>query len=81
MSDLISRQEAVEEAKELFEMGGCYCDKFSIVGMLNVLPPVQPEIIRCRDCAHADKYHHCSFVNWWTGPDDYCSRAERRKDG
>jgi len=44
MSDLISRQEAVKEVKELFEMGDCYCDKFSIVGMLNSLPSVQPTL-------------------------------------
>lgn len=45
MDDLISRQEAVKEARELFEMGDCYCDKFSIVGMLNSLPSAQPEPI------------------------------------
>ena len=43
MDDLISRQEAVKEARELFELGGCYCDRPSIVGMLNSLPSAQPE--------------------------------------
>ena len=42
MDDLISRQEAVKEARELFELGGCYCDRPSIVGMLNSLPPAHP---------------------------------------
>lgn len=41
--DLISRQQAIKEVKELFSMGDCYCDEYAIVGMLNTIPPVQPE--------------------------------------
>ena len=43
MDDSISRQAAIQEAKELFRMGDCYCDEHSIVGMLNSLPSVQSE--------------------------------------
>ena len=43
--DLISRAEAVEKAKECFDMGDCYCDKPAIIGMLNSLAPAQPELI------------------------------------
>lgn len=43
MSDTISRQAAIDEATRLFEMGDCYCDRASIVGMLNSLPSAQPE--------------------------------------
>ena len=41
---------------KLFSMGECYCDKFSIVGMLNSLPSAQPEIIRCKDCKYYIPY-------------------------
>ena len=41
--DLISRQQAIKEVKELFSMGDCYCDEYAIVGMLNTIPSVQSE--------------------------------------
>ena len=41
--DTISRQAAVEGSKELFALGGCYCDEYAIVGMLNSLPSAQSE--------------------------------------
>ena len=40
--DLISRQQAIKEVKELFSMGDCYCDEYAIIGMLNTIPSVQP---------------------------------------
>ena len=43
MDDTISRQAAIEGAKELFALGDCHCDEHSIVGMLNSLPSAQPE--------------------------------------
>ena len=43
MSDLIDRKIAVQGVRELFSMGDCYCDKLSIVGMLNGLPSAEPE--------------------------------------
>ena len=30
--------------------------------------------------ASTDDYCHCKYVTWWNGPDDYCSRAEKRGD-
>ena len=50
MSDLIRRQDAIEEVKALFEMGDCYCDKSSIVGMLNSLPVADEEKIATEYC-------------------------------
>lgn len=38
MDDLISRQAAVDKVRELFALGECHCDEYSIVGMLNSLP-------------------------------------------
>ena len=43
MSDLISREKAVQGVRELFSMGDCYCDELSIVGMLNGLSSIEPE--------------------------------------
>lgn len=43
-------------------------------------PPVQPEVIQCRDCKYADEYCHCSYTTWWNRPNDFCSRAERREE-
>lgn len=42
----------------------------------------QEEIIHCKDCKHYEKgWVHCNRVTWWNGKDDFCSMAERRKDG
>lgn len=43
MSDLIDRKIAIQGIRELFHLGECYCDEFSIVGMLNILPSAEPE--------------------------------------
>jgi len=43
MDDFISRKTAVQGVRELFSLGDCYCDEFSIVGMLNQLQSAQPE--------------------------------------
>lgn len=52
---------------------------------LENLPSVEPEIIMCKDCKH----HHyekdipyCDRINYGYGwkDNDYCSRAERRKN-
>lgn len=37
------------------------------------------EIVRCRDCKHADGYYHCDRVTHWNTGDDYCSRGEKRR--
>lgn len=46
MDKLISQQATIEEVKKLFEMGGCYCDRASIIGMLNSMPSAQPKLSR-----------------------------------
>lgn len=60
--DAVSRKEAVREAKELFKLGECHADEYSIVGMLNSLPSVQPEYKMdewCTDCKEYDHERHC----------------------
>lgn len=41
--DAISREEAIKSIKEQFSYGECYCDEYSIVGLMNNLPPVTPK--------------------------------------
>lgn len=49
------------------------------------LPPAQPEIIRCKDCKHRDKYGCCKHwkglamgdIPIATDDNDFCSNAER----
>jgi len=57
------------------------------------LPPAQPEIIYCKDCAcghcevwlcgdgSTDVYGYCGRTNFRVLPYDYCSRPKRRENG
>ena len=36
------------------------------------------EVVRCRDCKHADKFYHCSYMNKWNTADGYCYCGVRR---
>lgn len=40
---------------------------------------VESEIIRCRECKHYDG-RPCGIVDWYNTADDFCSRAERRRE-
>lgn len=86
MDDLISRQDAIDaiscditvtgrqNAELVAATIGAFADR------IKALPSAEPEIIRCKDCKYSsdDEYCHCSKVTWWTGENDFCSRAERR---
>lgn len=37
------------------------------------------ELVRCKDCRFNNT--HCKHVNWWNGPDDFCSCGRRKADG
>ncbi len=60
-NDLISRQAAI---KAVYDLPNCYngysdtYDKAWIIGLLEELPSAQPEIIRCKDCKHQEKFWH-----------------------
>ena len=100
MQGLISRQAALKElavyihlidkamGKGTLTDDDCMEAAKSVLGE-DELPAVQPEIIRCKDCAHRDEYGCCRY---WKGlamgdipiaTDDYdfCSMAKRRGDG
>lgn len=69
MSDYISRQAAIEALAEW---------KISPI----VLGPVPSadvvEVVRCKDCKHADKYYHCTYMNKWNTADGFCYCGEKR---
>ena len=109
MGDLISRQDAIDsvefgityakainkstgEVKELFKEGNKALNE--AVERLKELPSAEPEIIRCENCKHIQKWrseesakkfgqiYECArSVLACPKPDDFCSRAERRGEG
>ena len=95
MDDLISRQAAIDAADRADYTGLAIEDvkkvTDEVVKELKQLPPVQPEIIRCKDCKWYELPSHKIYENcvrWMKRngillpikPDDFCSRAERRED-
>lgn len=85
MTDLISRQAAIQEIREWqWRM-----PPEGMVDRINALPSEGPDIIRCKDCKHGSPngkygcrvYHYKRYETHDMEPDDFCSRAERRQDG
>ena len=95
MIDLISRHEAIDAIHEdiewLVEQGGrdlelpeCMERAKTILGDL---PSAEPEIIRCEECKHSERWYrnNCRCFLWSeTGigvfEDGFCNYAERRAD-
>lgn len=79
MSDLISRQEAID-AIERNAYRHTYLEQ--ITDIIAKLPTAEPEIIYCRDCKnHIGK--RCMQANHYTSDNDCCMtvfHAERRTD-
>lgn len=48
---LIDADALMADYKEAYRMGECYCDKPSIIGLLNAAPTIEAEpIVRCGEC-------------------------------
>ena len=84
MSDLISRQAAIEAI--MGEPTDAHYPSW-YAAQIEKLPAAQPEIIRCKDCRYYqdnnDGYPHinCKWdANETPDADDFCSGAERRTD-
>ena len=84
MDDLISRQAAIK--KILGQPPEPHYPSW-YAEQIKELPPAEPQIIRCKNCKHRDKYGCCKY---WVGltmgmpttatdDDDFCSHAERIK--
>ena len=96
MSDLISRQAAIDAVNCVTVMKGIRsgksvtaeavdCAKRIIADNIRQLPPIQPEIVRCKDCKYAEYIDDVKTL-WCTecgqgrtvAPYDFCSYGERR---
>lgn len=88
MDDLISRQMLLEYIHGE-PVGRLLCDKYNLDGLIEQLPPAQPEIIQCKDCEYWDttwqndyapNYHYCPMIDGTRRNDFYCAYAERREE-
>ena len=93
MADLIDRQAAIDALARVARKKFTLSDEFNhyLAGLMDgenairQLPSVQPEIIRCMDCKHRDKYGCCKYWEGWgmgyipiaTDDYDFCSYAKR----
>ena len=86
MSDLISRQAAIDALRNYLVGKNVPCDgtltcRLIENEVINKLPSAQPEIIRCRECkfASGDSRICMKFDHSPIGELDFCSFAERRE--
>ena len=80
-TDCISRQAAIDALKDWYD--GMIISSFrGIEKVIDALPPVQPDIIRCRNCkfASGDSRICMKFGHSPIGELDFCAWAERRTD-
>lgn len=95
MSDLISRQAAIERLKKhrkvfcknhmeftiLSDEDKARVDEIdNAIATLVNLPSAQPEIIYCKDCKWKQGAECVRFADVRPFPSDFCSRAERREE-
>ena len=89
MGDAISREQAI---KATWQDTG-YTDPFNVMtairDRIKQLPPIQPEIVLCKDCKHhwthkcmdSMPIERCDLEQtFYDAEVDYCSPAERRED-
>ena len=85
MSDLISRQAAIEYLmtnmnwydEDGYESDDDYKREY-ITELINGVPSAQPEIIRCKECLWRIGRDCTRFTDLPVYMDDYCGRAKRR---
>ena len=88
--DTVSRQLAIDACHNWDEGKDAYAYGDMVEERLQKLPSAQPKIIRCKDCEHYKFADNRAFGFpvkrcEWTGfedvdDDDFCSRAERRRN-
>ena len=83
MSDTISRQMATDALRKmqtykLFQGDDVLLiDQAGAMTELMLLPPVEPQIIRCKDCKHY-KYGMCMKICASKSTNGFCDWGERR---
>ena len=80
MDDMISRQAAIDATWQ--DTG--YTDPFNVMtairDRIKQLPPIQSDIVRCKDCKHFEsEYGYCDYYQWNMTGGDFCSKAEKRE--
>ena len=88
MSELISREQAIDVLRKMQTYKLFSGDDMLLIDQagaqteLMLLPPAQPEIIRCRNCkfASGDSRICMKFDHSPIGELDFCAWAERRTD-
>lgn len=90
MNDLISRQAAIDaflteltkrERKNLLHTWSTVEVKYFVADMLEKLPSVQSEIVRCGDCKHWICHdRRCGYWNHGVKPLEWCCHAERKEN-
>ena len=91
MSDLISKQSAIDGLRDYLVGKRCPDDgtltcRLIENEVINKLPPIQPVIVRCKDCKHRDpedKKCDCGHDILWQLPrrnDWFCADGERREN-
>ena len=80
-NDLISRQAAIDAIYRLdIPEDMCVFEILSHIELkIGTLPSAQPKIVRCKDCKWKQGSECARFAEVRPFPDDFCSRAERRK--
>ena len=86
MSDLISRQAAIDAVSSMFAPTPTQKDMVEdCLEIIENLPSAQPEIIRCKDCKWyvpiSENYGKCTYrmrEHLLNEPSDYCSYGERK---
>ena len=93
MSDLISRQAAIDALRDYLVGKRCPDDgtltcRLIENEVINKLPPIQPEIVRCKDCKHhwthrcmdSMPIERCDLGQTFYDTEvDFCSLAEKRE--
>ena len=95
MSDLISRQDAIDDAREMFKKNPTMAIR--VMDLIKSMPSAQSDLIRCKDCKWWDKYsdrngychaakHGYVSGHWEIGiyrtykEDFYCADAEPKEE-
>ena len=86
-NDYISRQAAIDRLTEYGNGRAVFISVGEAIIRIEQLPPIQPEIVRCKDCKYAEYIDDVQAL-WCTecgqgrtvAPNDFCSYAERRTE-
>ena len=91
MSDLISRQAAIDLLKQMRKDGDMVpWEGKNVFARIRELPTIQPEIVRCKDCQYWNKgscecrEHAVNCQDYYVGDIEteaeyFCGYAERRE--